>query len=430
MRLPDTLTVDSLEREYADAMAHGDATVVLPLQLPMPLPFCTEAFLLQAIVSMERRAPRTMQAVFPQLDVAAESFADTLKGALGNPHVITAWVMSSAVSGKDGTSIDKAASKAFTGYLDAMDSFDFQHTHASIQERANLVCVQGSQREFIRPLYQVVEGRSEVRAFPEIRMVVQDILSQLAPDWSARAIRDVADPLTQLVRELVENSDWWARADVAGLPYRKGIRSVLFRRIPIDTRSSARLAGENSHLNAYLQSVLLARGGSRGVAAEDGTPTTAVDFIELTVMDSGPGMARRWLASQVPPMQVGDLRDIPLEQEEQAVADCYRKWATSSHDKSRGLGLFSVARMLRARDGFMRMRTGRLAYLYGTKSAERDIASRVRSAGLPADQSYHRLDDGTHVFLDGQNVDFFLRPWRDAEFAPVEGTSYSILLPV
>ena len=430
MRLPETLTVDSLEREYASALEQGDTTVVLPLQLPMPLPFCTEAFLLQAIVSMERRSPRTMQAAFPQLDISAESFADTLKGALGNPHVITAWVMSSAVSGKDGTSIDKAASKAFSGYLDAMDSFDFQHTHASVQERANLVCVQGSQREFIRPLYQVVEGKPEVRAFPEIRMVVQDILSQLAPDWSARTIRDVADPLTRLVRELVENSDWWARADVAGQSYRKGIRSVLFRRIPIDTRSSARLAGENSHLNAYLQSVLLARGGSRGVTAEDGTPTTAVDFIELTVMDSGPGMARRWLASRVPPMQVDDLQDISLAQEEQAVADCYRKWATSSHDKGRGLGLFSVARMLRARDGFMRMRTGRLAYLYGTKSAERDIAHRVQSAGISVDQPYHRLDDGTHVFLDGQNVDFFLRPWRDTEFAAVEGTSYSILLPV
>ncbi len=95
---------------------------------------------------------------------------------------------------------------------------------------------------------------------------------------------------------------------------------------------------------------------------------------------------------------------------------------------NRGVGLFSVARILRERNGFLRLRTGRLAYLFGTESAAKDVGQRAKKATRSDD--YALLDDGTHVFFDGADVTFFLRPWSEQACAAVEGTSYSILLPV
>jgi hypothetical protein len=76
------------------------------------------------------------------------------------------------------------------------------------------------------------------------------------------------------------------------------------------------------------------------------------------------------------------------------------------------------------------MRTGRLAYLFGTRSAVKDVEQKVKGKLRLGEQLHHSLDDGTQVFTEGEDVAFFLRPWNDEILSGLEGTSYSILLPV
>jgi len=340
--------------------------------------------------------------------------------------------MAAKLKDQMGDPINKADSRAFSSYLDAMDNFDFQHTHDSAQDRANLVCVQNARREFIQALYHEVDGNPIVRPYAQVRLVVQDILSQLSPTWTGKQLREVSEPLAQLVKELIENSDWWARTDETGEPYRKGMRVLSFRLINIDDDNAEIFAGSNIHLHNYLQNVLLDNGKPRSEQPSSRErPTKQSAFVELSVVDSGPGLARRWLASREQERKiVKDLTDIPLSQEQAAIADCFRKWATSSHNSHRGIGLFSVARMLRQKNGFMRLRTGRLAYLFGTKSAIKDVESKLRNKPRLGGAEYELLRDGTHVFLEDKEMVYFLRPWNDDELRAVEGTSYSILLPV
>jgi hypothetical protein len=434
MKLPDPLTVDSLETAYAAWDPQADPTLQLPISLPAPLPFCVEAPLLQLIASAARRAEENLSVQLLGLERRDESFTAALTCALGNTHALCAVVMAGKVLDENGESIPKQDTHVFSRYLDAMDSYEFLETHASAQIRVNLVCVQGARREFIQPLYHEVNGKMVVRPYPDVRLFVQDIVSQLASTWTAKALREVSAPLAQLVKELMENADWWARTDEEGTPYRKGksFRVLSFRLIEIDDDNAALFGGSNHHLHSYLQTILLEQGTpDAGATSSRKRTINRNTFIELSVVDSGPGLARRWMASREHDKRViKNLEEISLEDEERAVAECFQKWASSSHNSLRGIGLFSVARMLRERNGFMRMRTGRLAYLFGTSSAVKDVEQKVKGIGQPGQQMHHALPDRTQVFMEGEEVAFFLRPWNEAALSALEGTSYSILLPV
>lgn len=434
MNLPDPLNVDSLEAAYLEWNPQATPVLHLPTSLPAPLPFCVEGALLQLIASASRCSDDRLTVELTGITKADPNFAGSLQNAIGNTHVLCSWMMANRLVDGTGEEIPKSESRVFSKYLDAMDTYDFMETHATQQMRVNLICVQGAKREFIQPLYHEVNGRKVIRPLPDVRLFVQDILSQLASSWTGKQIREVSTPLAQLVKELMENADWWARTDVSGDLYKNGksFRVLSFRLVDIDEDNAATFGGANHHLHNYLQTTLLEQGVSDGgISSSRQRSIKRHTFLELTVVDSGPGLARRWLSSRdTDPIVVKNLNDISLDAETKAITDCFSKWATSSHNTARGIGLFSVARMLQERNGFLRLRTGRLAYLFGTKSATKDVRQKARDLGEEGTASLRTLSDGTHVFMEDKEVAFFLRPWSKEKLAPMEGASYSILLPV
>lgn len=435
MKLPAALTVDSLEAEYTAWQNEESPELTLPVSLPLPIPFCVEAPLLQVITSAARRFNDKFSVQFEDLAKVSESYDASLTRALGNTHTLCAWLMAKQVLDTNKQVIPKSESQVFNRYLDAMDSYDFLSTHATGQARVNLICVQGAQREFIQPLYHELNGKKEIRPYADVRLFVQDILTQLVSDWTGKALREVAAPLAQLIKELMENADWWARTDESGTPYRRGksFRVLSFRLVDVDDDNAAVFGGSNHHLQSYLQTVLLEQGKSDGGNTSSRERSIKRNtFIELTIVDSGPGLAKRWLSSsEINRRVVKNLDDISRVEEEQAVVDCFKKWATSSHNSLRGVGLFSVARMLKEKNGFMRLRTGRLAYLFGTQSAVKDVNEKMGEIDMQG-RVHHALPDGTQVFMeeDEKDVAFFLRPWNNETLSAMEGTSYSIILPV
>jgi hypothetical protein len=423
MNLTEKNSLESLEERLIALRQESIPILELDATPSRPTPFCVEAMTVQYIVSAARRFGDKLVSRFMDIGRTSAHFDEVLKKAFGNPHMLVAWVMANAIEDNTGAKIERSVAAHFNTYLDAMESYDFMRTHDTVEFRANLVCVQRAQREYVRSLYAQVGGRNVMRPYPEIRLVVQDILSQLAPRWNGQQLRDIAGPLARLVRELMENADWWSRTDVNGALYHNGVRAVTFRLVDLDKGNLDVFAGSNSHLQAYLASFL----GETSKSLHGDRPTRT--FIEMSVIDSGPGLARRWLSSKEDwKSTVDPLEETSVEEESAAIAECFKKWRTSSSDMNRGVGLFAVARILRERNGFMRLRTGRLAYLFGTESAIRDVEGRASKARRVDD--YALLADGTHVFFDDSKVNFFLRPWSEHRCAIAEGTSYSILLPV
>ncbi len=267
---------------------------------------------MQFIVTWSRRYGVDAEANFLNLTSDMPTFEASLQRALGVPHVISAWVLAAKLFGSNNAPLKRIEAKGYSSYLDAMDDFNFPHTHDSSESRANLICVQGGQREFIRPLYEETKGVWHVRPEGDIRAMTQDILSQMAPNWTAKYLREVCDPLSHLVRELVENSDWWARMDQHGKLYAKGIRATTFRLIDIDDDNVMNFAGANDHLKAYLLHCL-----THDTRARIDAPSTRkvelrrLSFVELSMVDSGPGLARRWIAGHPQNKKsVADLGEI------------------------------------------------------------------------------------------------------------------------
>ena len=430
MRLPEP-DIESIEAALASLTETDGRDLTIPPVTSGVTSFCAEGALLQFVVTWARRYPRATTAVFSGLVGDTETFEVNLKKELGLPYVVAAWVLANRLYDSNNRVLKRREAKGFADFLDAMDNFEFHSTHETVETRANLMCVQGSKREFIRPFYEQVKTSWRVKPEGDVRVVIQDILAQLAGSWPAKYLREVADPLAHLVRELVENSDWWARADHRGVEYDKGIRAVTLRLRDIDDANMHMFAAGNTHIHSYLLHHLTTHPRVR----KDAHPSSHaglvrnLSFIELTMVDSGPGLARRWLASRPENKRSVDmLSEISLAEEEEAVIECFKKWRTTSGNSLRGVGLFSVASLLRKRHGFLRLRTGRLAFLFGTQSAISDIETQLKRYDLTDD--YIKLRDGTHVFLQDKIMVFFLRPWAEAELGAVEGTSYSILLPV
>ncbi len=429
MRLPEP-DIESIERAIATLAGHVDPELVIPAAAVGVTSFCAESALLQFVITWARAADASGIAVFDGLDASTNTVEAELRRQLGLPYFVAAWVLAGRLLDSKRNVLKRREAKGYADFLDAMDAFEFHHTHDTPETRTNLVCVQGGKREFIRPFYELHKSGWRVKREGDIRIVIQDVLVQLAPDWKAMYVREVTESLAHLVHELVENSDWWARFDQRGVEYAKGVRAVTFRLIEIDQDNLHMFAGGNTHIQAYLLHSLTTHEKVR-----DEPPSShpgvvrKLSFVELSMVDSGPGLARRWLANRPEnKVSIDRLSEISLQEEEDAVIECFKKWRTSSGSSLRGVGLFSIASLLRKRNGFLRLRTGRLGFLFGTQSAINDIETQLRRHDVSHD--YIRLDDGTHVFLQERKMIFFLRPWSRDELGAAEGAAYSILLPV
>ena len=428
MEIPEA-TVEKIEAAIR-MLAGPDAN---ELRLPEPstfMSFFADAGLLQLVLTWARKSVDG-KAKFESVINKAPTFTENLEKLLGRPYALAAWVMAKHLLDANEDRIGRSEGKVFSSYLDAMDEFDFARTHPS-RDGVNLLCVQGSPREYIRPLYEGGNGDRKLRQFGEIRVVVQAALAHIAQDWSARKLLDISEAATQLTRELVENSDWWARADERGVFYSKGIRAITFRLVNVDDDRIEPFSGTNTHVRNYLIQSLAEESSTRhpALGSDKKKDVKELSFIELSIIDSGPGLARRWLSSGAQEKrQIADVTSLTLAEEEEAVVACFRKWATSSGDSNRGIGLFAVARLLRRRNGFLRLRTGRLSFLFGTRSAIADIERRLTLEQKDVSQPYLQLDDGTHVFMEDGKMLFFLRAWTHEALGAVEGTSFAILLP-
>ncbi|MBY2915345.1 hypothetical protein HF206_14605 [Rhizobium leguminosarum] len=147
--------------------------------------------------------------------------------------------------------------------------------------------------------------------------------------------------LASLFRELFSNTHLHARSDLEGALYRRSARGIVFALRPVDIPHDSFAAGLPV-LKEYIESM------------EREAARPRVEFLEVSVFDSGPGLAARTLRSVVP-------ADLPIEREYELVQKCFLKTYTSVSNPAHGWGLTRVMHALKSSGGFMRLRTGRLS---------------------------------------------------------------------
>ncbi len=223
----------------------------------------------------------------------------------------------------------------------------------------------------------------DARAFRDL--AVQIMAATVPTALEAMLPRDTRSTLASALYELFRNTEEHARLDERGNQLRRSLRGIHARRHAIEPGTMAEIVGNFEPLANWARQLPRPRADSRDA-----------QMLELSVFDSGPGFAARWSGRPL------DLIEPP--EELAAIVNCFSKHGSSKARSAAGLGLCNLVDLLRAKGGFLRLRTGRRS-LYADLSRERG-----RAYGEPPD----------------------LRAWTTGagEPARVAGTLVTLLLPL
>lgn len=217
-----------------------------------------------------------------------------------------------------------------------------------------IVCADHLGRSFPASLYTV---GSDEKPHPKPESDLGDLVrSILKATMTAEYKRGDADklinPLGGALYELFRNTHEHARHDLAGNFLGRSLRAVHARRHPITPQALASIAADVPPLAEYCTRLRTRTGRAQ------------LQLLEISVLDSGPGLAARWLGRQI---TSDDTRDI----ERQAVLDCFERGASTKPRPGAGMGLPNLIAIGRKANGFLRLRTGRQS-LYADLGSERD----------------------------------------------------------
>jgi len=145
--------------------------------------------------------------------------------------------------------------------------------------------------------------------------------------------------LSEILRELFTNTHRHGRTDVDGNPLAKNFRGIIFNSISLSA--------------ARLDEISKSDGRDMSLFILDWRPSGNRKFraLDITVVDAGPGFARRWHGL--------DKDQLTIEQEKTAIIECFSKHKSTDTTDSSGSGLSNVLEDLRILRGWFRLRTGR-----------------------------------------------------------------------
>lgn len=145
--------------------------------------------------------------------------------------------------------------------------------------------------------------------------------------------------ISEIIRELFSNTHRHARTDYKGNYYDKNVRAVTYKLNSLDRKRMQEIAKSGGGRLAKFIGWCLPQENEKFYA------------LDITVIDSGPGFARRWTGLE--------KDQIDSEMEKDAVIECFKKHTSSASDASSGSGLSNVLKDLKRLNGWMRLRTGR-----------------------------------------------------------------------
>lgn len=384
-KLKTETTIPVVENYLEQIAASPQQNVLLPTQHIKAAGMGGESALIQFLLTWARNNPNG-EVVTPLQLGDAETEAHSLKHLASRPYSFVAMLAARDVLAADGTtSIRTKTNHACSLRVDEMAK---GLQKAVFGRRTFLACVDHSTKAYI-PAFYFSDGTLRNRS--EFSGLAEDLLMSRAAAFTRQRIRPATrQGLGLILYELLKNTHDWGRTGVDNVPLRPSIRGVLFTRLNVNLEGALASAGGNPSLESYVNSL--------GHRSRD----EYVRFLELSVFDSGPGLASRWLKKSI-------TDDITTEEELAACFACLRKHRTTSGASNRGLGLYDVMRTLDELHGFMRLRTGHLALF-------RDFVS----SPLQAEEQ----SDGPSLF------DWVSTSQVPTRLAPSTGTLFTMMIPL
>lgn len=329
-------------------------------------------------------------------------------------HGVVAFYMASAkeILSRDGGFSAKKVAKTILDNKLALYKESSPKFRASYEQRGKAVMLASfdhTECEFPPYFYDhtLATGKSKIHSESTFRLLVQSILtilsrvelSKIKGAYGRHYRDDIHEKLGTVAKELIENTEWWAKSFYdSAKTYNPNIRGMLLQ---FDTHEwTKERVAVSDPMDRYIAQLKDETHNENQAANQK----KSLGFFELSIFDSGPGLARRWLKK--------DFNLITISEEYEAVLTCLQE--NMSTDESgismmRGYGLPNVLRTI-GRRGFLKLRTGRLSLF-------RNFAA------LPLDES-NEMTQKNFKFYNWSTGDLHI-----TEMPIAEGCLFTIVYP-
>lgn len=187
-------------------------------------------------------------------------------------------------------------------------------------------------------------GMPVIKGLPSFLALVKDLIIDrlIGKIYRHSLPADFERTISVALYELIRNTEEHGRTDDLGNTRLRAIRGFQARKHSLSPESLASITAASPPLAAYCRSLMPAR-----------AQNSQVQIVELSVFDTGPGLA--------PSLTGSSLGNLSRDDELVAVRRCFAKNVSRKHTSASGLGLPNLSSALTAAGGFMRLRTGRCA---------------------------------------------------------------------
>lgn len=237
----------------------------------------------------------------------------------------------------------------------AFDRLDLMQGPQPLRARGmttDVICADHLGRKSPTLLFRRLEtGNSEIRQSTEFRSIARRLVALILPSvYASWLLPNEYEAIGQLIYEMFKNTEDHALFGHDGKLLDISFRGVTVRHQMVSPKDLLRRVGDMKGLLDFC-----ARTRPPYPGAEN------LQFIEISVFDSGPGYAAR--------LRRKDVSTMTVNEEFDAVFDCFHKNLKEKGDPRFGQGLPIVVELLKRHRGFVRLRTGRLS-LYADPAHE------------------------------------------------------------
>jgi len=276
-------------------------------------------------------------------DPALEHFSRTVTGlvALNLAHQIH------SVDGHISFGRSEAMEVAIP-FVEAMHARSLEPLREFSKSTIPLLCIDNA-KQLRRPI-RLYKNAEAVRDRSEFADLLHACFKLVGPDHYAPKGGRLMEATARLIYEAFLNTHEHAQSDFRGDRLKRSVRGVLVGYRAIDLDQLAGMAGEHRPLRDHFE----------GWRPSNQRMRTA-QFIDISVFDSGSGLAQTWL------WRKGQIRHgiredgVPLQDELRAVLGCLRKGGSIKPGHTSGNGLYRIMEVVRRAGGFIRIRSGRLS---------------------------------------------------------------------
>lgn len=384
MQIARSLNTYELEDLYPACLV--DALLRIPRSMSHGGLLGIDAALAQLVITWARAHEQSVLHLYADSENALDQISQLGRSAAG----LAALIMAHRIETEAHDPVEKrAALTVIRPLIEAMYEGDLRNTSNERGARPtsiNLFSINFAQMEFIKPFYYG-ESSPEIHSHSSFANLLESSSDLMHTKQDKRSLLRAGLPaLGSVVAELISNADQHSVTDVHGVKYKKGLRGLSVK--------ASRIKREDIHVHSNKESQFALFVLKHMVKDEE-----YLDFLEISVIDAGPGLARRWLSVKKG-TPVADLSELSLAEELEATLECFKKHVTTKDSATSGMGLHNAVQALNKLKAYVRLRTGRLC-LY---------------------QTFQGLD---------QVAEYNPRNWSgDQELTAAEGTVFTICIPV